>query len=50
MLECALDQIGDHKCPPTPDEIERLRQEQLAAIKDFRRLLLDVQTSGKSAA
>jgi len=50
MFERALDQIGNYPHPPTPEHIERLRQEQFEALRKLRRWLLDVQTDNKDAA
>ena len=50
MIEYAFDKTTAHPTPPTKEAIERLRVEQLEALKVLRRKVLDVQQSGRPAA
>ena len=50
MVEYELDRITVCPAPPTPQAIDRVRREQLDALKMLRRRLLEVLDSQKSAA
>ena len=50
MIEYAFDRTNVEPTPPTKEAIERLRVEQLEALKVLRRKVLDVQESGRPAA
>ncbi len=50
MLEYELDNLASTAAPPTRDDIERIRQKQMEALKVMRERLLEVITAGGSAA
>ena len=50
MVEYELDQIEASLAPPTHAAIDRVRQQQLAALQELRRKLLHIVEEAKSAA
>ena len=50
MIECDMDRIADYTPPPTREQIEQVRREQIEALKAFRRKVLQFRSIDTSAA
>ena len=50
MFEYELDNLASTAAPPTRDDIERIRLKQMEALKAMQERLLEVITTGRSAA